>query len=87
MADFPAVLAFPAFGLAVGIPDPWPAVVVNLGSVVGVGVTLYFKMRALADPGPGYEIWVSVDAADFAGTGAGGPIQGGTAVVAATWQA
>jgi len=51
-----------------------------------LAATPYFKMRALASPGPGYETWVAAGAADYAGSGAGGPIQAGTAVVVATWE-
>lgn len=46
----------------------------------------YFKMRALANPGPGYETWIVSGDPDFAGTNAPGPIQAGTVVLAATWQ-
>jgi hypothetical protein len=41
---------------------------------------LFFTMRALADPGPGYVVWQS-DAPDFAGTDAPAPILSNTAVV------
>ena len=51
-----------------------------------VGPTTYFKMRALANPGPGYLTWGATGVADFAGTGAPGAIQVGTAVVVVTWQ-
>ncbi len=50
------------------------------------GVIISFKMRALKDPGPGYETWVVTGAADFAGASAGGPIQAGTAVIADQWE-
>ena len=50
-----------------------------------VSVTTYFKMRALADPGPGYVTWVVADTPDFAGTFAPAPIFVGTVVVADTW--
>ncbi|KKL59996.1 hypothetical protein LCGC14_2209780, partial [marine sediment metagenome] len=46
----------------------------------GGGPTLSYKMRALQDPGPGYETWVVTGNPDFAGASAGGPIQAGTAV-------
>jgi hypothetical protein len=51
----------------------------------GGGVTLFFKMRAEQDPGPGYEVWVVSGTPDFAGSGAGGPIIPGTAVVVSEW--
>lgn len=51
----------------------------------GPTVVNYYKMRALADPGPGYLTWVATGAPDFTGTGAGGPIQAGSAVVADQW--
>jgi hypothetical protein len=51
------------------------------------GPTHYFQMRAEQDPGPGFEHWTSVGAPDFAGTGAGGPILPGTAIVTTTWSA
>lgn len=47
--------------------------------------TAYFKMRALADPGPGYVVWVVTTSPDPSGTHAPSPIQPGTASVAATW--
>lgn len=50
-----------------------------------LGPTTYYKMRALADPGPGYESWVVSDTPDFAGAFAPGPIFAGTAIVADTW--
>lgn len=57
------------------------------GRPVGGGPTLNFKMRALQDPGPGYETWVVTGSPDFAGTSAGGPIQPGSAVIADQWEA
>lgn len=52
----------------------------------GPVVQLRFKMRALADPGPGYVVWVVQGAPDFVGAQAPGAIQPGTAVVADTWE-
>lgn len=49
------------------------------------GAIFNFKMRALQDPGPGFETWVVTGSPDFAGTSAPGPIQAGTAIVADTW--
>jgi hypothetical protein len=49
------------------------------------GLAIFFKMRALADPGPGFETWVVEGAPDFAGVDAGGPIQPGTAVQVSMW--
>lgn len=60
----------------VGASEPFPS---------GSAAVNYFKMRALADPGPGYLTWVAAGSPDFTGTGAGGPIQAGTAVVADHW--
>jgi hypothetical protein len=48
---------------------------------------LYYKMRALDDPGPGYVTWVVSTFPDFTGNQAPGPIQAGTAIVAAKWEA
>ena len=45
----------------------------------------FFKMRALASPGPGYVTWVVSGAPDFSGAQAPGAIQVGTAVVADAW--
>ena len=50
----------------------------------GGGTITYRQMRALADPGPGYEVWTATTD-DFAGAGAAGAIQAGTAVVVMTW--
>ena len=58
---------------------------VELGGAGG-GITLSFKMRALQDPGPGYEVWVVTGSPDFAGASAGGPIQPGTAIIADQWE-
>lgn len=44
-----------------------------------------FKMRALANPGPGYVTWVVSGSPDFTGAQAPGAIQVGTAVVADAW--
>ena len=52
---------------------------------IPIGVTVYFKMRALADPGPGYVVWVVTTSPDPSGTYAPSPIQSGTSSVAATW--
>lgn len=49
------------------------------------GAIISYKMRALADPGPGFVVWVTVGEPDFAGTNAPAAIQGGTAIVADTW--
>lgn len=49
------------------------------------GTTFFFKMRAEKDPGPGYEVWIATETPDFAGSGAGGPIITGTAVVVSEW--
>ena len=88
MADFDATVALggPFDPSAVLYERDVPGSVdVALGGAC-VGALVYFKMRALADPGPGYETWVVVGSADFTGTGAGGPIQAGTAVVVAQWE-
>lgn len=45
-----------------------------------------FKMRALANPGPGYVTWDVTVAPDFAGVYAPAPIQPGTVVLAGRWQ-
>jgi len=55
-----------------------------LGDSGGGGATTYYRMRALANPGPGYETWTATTE-DFAGAGAAGPIQAGTAVVVISW--
>ena len=57
---------------------------ITLGNGGGGGTTIYYRMRALADPGPGYETWTATTE-DFAGAGAAGPIQAGTAVVVISW--
>lgn len=44
-----------------------------------------FKMRALANPGPGYVTWVVSGTPDFAGVQAPGAIQPGTVVVSDYW--
>lgn len=54
------------------------------GAIIGLAV--YYKMRALANPGPGYETWVVSGIPDFTGTFAPGPIFAGTAVVADYWE-
>ena len=43
------------------------------------------RMRALANPGPGFVVWIVKGRADFAGASAPAPIQAGTAVVEASW--
>lgn len=50
-------------------------------------VVLVYKMRGVANPGPGYETWIVYGTPDFAGTFAPGPIFAGTAVVTDTWTA
>jgi len=50
----------------------------------GPGPDIGYKMRALADPGPGFIIWVA-ETADFVGAEAPSAIQVGTAVVASSW--
>jgi len=55
----------------------------NFGVLGGAGSSsFYYKMRALANPGPGYVTWVVQGLPDFAGTYATGAIQAGTVVVA-----
>ncbi len=51
----------------------------------GSSAVEFFKMRALASPGPGYVTWVVSGAPDFSGAQAPGAIQVGTAVVADAW--
>lgn len=70
-----------------GTGDNPESAIVDGGSAGGGGttVTVYFKMRALQDPGPGYHVWTVTGAPDFTGTNAPGAIQGGTAIVAETW--
>lgn len=53
---------------------------------VGTTTILKFKMRALANPGPGYVTWVVQDDPDFTGAQAPSAIQVGTAVIADTWR-
>jgi len=60
--------------------------VIGLGGGGGPGIILSFKMRAIANPGPGYEVWVVTGTPDYAGTSAPGPIQPGTAVIADQWE-
>lgn len=67
------------------VADPQDELLVDKLAFNAGGGTEFFKMRALADPGPGYEVWVVQDEPDFTGTGASGPIQAGTAVVATSW--
>lgn len=43
--------------------------------------TVHYKMRALANPGPGYVIWTVTGTPDFVGTYAPSAIQPGTAVL------
>lgn len=50
------------------------------------GDTTYFKMRALANPGPGYVTWTVTTTPDFSGGQAPAPIQPGSAIVADTWE-
>ena len=46
---------------------------------------VHYKMRALANPGPGYVIWTVTGSPDFTGTYAPSAIQPGTAVLTGTW--
>ena len=56
------------------------------GSLEGLLTTgQHYKMRALADPGPGYVTWVVDSYPDFAGDSAPSAIQVGTAVVTSSW--
>lgn len=48
-------------------------------------VVVYYKMRALADPGPGYVTWVVPGTPDTTGTFAPSAVQVGTIVIAAVW--
>lgn len=48
-------------------------------------VKTHYRMRAFADPGPGYEFWSVDDAPDFLGTYASGPIIAGSAVAIFSW--
>lgn len=54
-------------------------------SQADVTPTPSYKMRALANPGPGYVTWVTSNDPDFAGTLAPSAIQGGSAVIASSW--
>lgn len=49
--------------------------------------SFYFKMRALASPGPGFVVWVRTNFPDFAGTYAPAAIQPGTTVITDSWSA
>ena len=51
----------------------------------GADLTLFFKMRALLDPGPGFVTWKVQDEADFLGAQAGAAIIPGSAIVASRW--
>lgn len=51
----------------------------------GSSAVEFFKMRALASPGPGYVTWVVSGAPDFAGAQAPAAIQPGTVVVSDYW--
>lgn len=75
--DFAAVLE----GSVPSLRDPRETVNFTAGSAA----TQFYKMRALANPGPGYLTWVVMTTPDFAGAQAPGAIQGGTAVVADAW--
>lgn len=55
-------------------------------STAGPSVTFFFKMRALANPGPTYVTWVVQHFPDFTGAQAPSAIQVGTAVVADSWE-
>ena len=66
--------------------EDWHDQVVAFGGGGSAGPSPYFKMRALKDPGPGYETWVVADTSDFEGLLAPGPIQVGTAVIADQWE-
>ena len=44
-----------------------------------------YKMRALADPGPGYVTWVVEATPDFSGNAAPTAIQAGSAVITTSW--
>ena len=72
---------FDSLGLAGNSYDIIPT---GLDSGGGAAPT-YYKMRALADPGPGYVTWVVANTPDFAGTYAPSAIQAGTVIVGASW--
>lgn len=55
------------------------------GLPVPPGAIPYFRMRALASPGPGYVHWTVAVNPDPTGAQAPAPIQPGTAVIASTW--
>lgn len=57
----------------------------SLATLGSTASAVIYKMRALADPGPGYVTWITVGEADFAGADAPAAIQAGTAAVMATW--
>ena len=50
-----------------------------------VEISAYYKMRALADPGPGYVTWVVDTLPDYTGVFAPASIQGGSAIVSDRW--
>ena len=54
-------------------------------AVLGGITSFSYKMRALADPGPGYVTWIVIGTPDFAGVQAPSAILAGTAVVSTNW--
>jgi hypothetical protein len=65
--------------------DSFPGKLVPLFQLAVSTPVAYYKMRALADPGPGYLVWVVQTNPDFSGTQAPGAIIAGSAVIAASW--
>lgn len=80
----------PVYGMEIGLSvgarsDTLRSPIGGGGFPSGSSAVEYFKMRALASPGPGYVTWVVSGAPDFAGAQAPASIQPGTAVVSDYW--
>ncbi len=80
----------PVYGMEIGLSegarsDSLRSPIGGGGFPSGSSAVEYFKMRALASPGPGYVTWVVSGTPDFAGAQAPASIQPGTAVVSDYW--
>lgn len=86
MADYPQRELFTPADFDVfplGFWDSKPQRII--GFLGASNVSNYFRMRAIADPGPGYVVWTVTDEPDTTGSHAPEPVQAATIVIASKW--
>lgn len=94
VTDIPAYIYFSLIWAASSYPVPFIFDIQDVGTLSpfsygtsqeDVDEVPSFKMRALADPGPGYVTWVVDQNPDFTGTEAPSAVQAGTVVLSSSW--